>query len=83
MPLAERTYRAWKRAQPSDRDRADRNDAGNIDYEAPEVDGEPGAFVIYERWETRERLNAHLSPSACRTSRHRCSISSRDPSKMA
>jgi quinol monooxygenase YgiN len=37
-----------------------RNDAGNIDYEAHEVDGEPGAFVIYERWETREHLTAHL-----------------------
>jgi quinol monooxygenase YgiN len=38
-----------------------RNDAGNIDYEAHEVDGQPGAFVIYERWETREHLDAHLS----------------------
>lgn len=37
-----------------------RNDAGNIDYEAHEVDGRPGAFVIYERWETREHLDAHL-----------------------
>jgi len=38
-----------------------RNDAGNIDYEAHEVDGRPGEFVIYERWETREHLTAHLS----------------------
>lgn len=37
-----------------------RNDAGNIDYEAHEVVGSPGAFVIYERWETREHLDAHL-----------------------
>ncbi|AWB93139.1 putative quinol monooxygenase [Aeromicrobium chenweiae] len=37
-----------------------RNDAGNIDYEAHEVDGHPGAFVIYERWESREHLEAHL-----------------------
>jgi quinol monooxygenase YgiN len=38
-----------------------RNDAGNIDYEAHEVDGTPGAFVIYERWQTRAHLDAHLS----------------------
>jgi quinol monooxygenase YgiN len=38
-----------------------RNDAGNIDYEAQEIDGKPGKFVIYERWETREHLTAHLS----------------------
>jgi quinol monooxygenase YgiN len=38
-----------------------RNDAGNIDYEAHEVEGQPGAFVIYERWETRQHLDAHLS----------------------
>jgi quinol monooxygenase YgiN len=37
-----------------------RNDAGNIDYEAHEVDGVPGAFVIYERWESRGHLDAHL-----------------------
>ncbi|MTD55553.1 putative quinol monooxygenase [Amycolatopsis pithecellobii] len=37
-----------------------RNDAGNIDYEAHEVDGRPGTFVIYERWENREYLDAHL-----------------------
>jgi hypothetical protein len=38
-----------------------RNDAGNTDYEAHEVDGQPGIFLIYERWETREHLDAHLS----------------------
>ena len=37
-----------------------RNDAGNIDYEAHEVEGRPGEFVIYERWETRAHLDAHL-----------------------
>ena len=37
-----------------------RNDAGNIDYEAHEVEGQPGAFVIYERWGSREYLDAHL-----------------------
>jgi quinol monooxygenase YgiN len=37
-----------------------RNDAGNIDYEAHEVEGRPGEFVIYERWQTREHLDAHL-----------------------
>lgn len=38
-----------------------RNDPGNIDYEAHEVEGRPGTFVIYERWETRAHLDAHLS----------------------
>jgi quinol monooxygenase YgiN len=38
-----------------------RNDAGNIDYEAHEVEGRPNEFVIYERWETRDHLDAHLS----------------------
>lgn len=38
-----------------------RNDPGNIDYEAHEVEGQPGTFVIYERWETRALLDAHLS----------------------
>ncbi|MQY19612.1 putative quinol monooxygenase [Nocardia macrotermitis] len=37
-----------------------RNDAGNIDYEAHRVEGRPGTFVIYERWESREHLDAHL-----------------------
>jgi quinol monooxygenase YgiN len=38
-----------------------RNDPGNIDYEAHEVAGEPGTFIIYERWENHELLDAHLS----------------------
>lgn len=38
-----------------------RNDPGNIDYEAHEVEGQLGSFVIYERWESREHLDAHLS----------------------
>lgn len=37
-----------------------RSDPGNIDYDAHQVDGDPGAFVIYERWETRSDLDAHL-----------------------
>lgn len=37
-----------------------RHDDGNIDYEAHEVEGQPGAFVIYERWESRAHLDAHL-----------------------
>jgi quinol monooxygenase YgiN len=37
-----------------------RSDDGNIDYEAHEVEGQPGAFVIYERWESRAHLDAHL-----------------------
>lgn len=37
-----------------------RNDPGNIDYEAHEVEGRPGSFVIYERWESRAHLEAHL-----------------------
>jgi quinol monooxygenase YgiN len=39
---------------------ASRNDAGNIDYEAHEVDEQPGTFIIYERWISREALDAHL-----------------------
>ncbi|WAL63415.1 putative quinol monooxygenase [Amycolatopsis cynarae] len=38
-----------------------RNDPGNIDYEAHEVEGQPGSFVIYERWETRAHLDSHLA----------------------
>ncbi|TQS16076.1 antibiotic biosynthesis monooxygenase [Microbispora hainanensis] len=38
-----------------------RNDPGNIDYEAHEVEGAPGSFVIYERWESRAHLEAHLA----------------------
>ena len=37
-----------------------RNDPGNIDYEAHEVEGQVGLFVIYERWESRAHLDAHL-----------------------
>jgi quinol monooxygenase YgiN len=39
---------------------ASRHDAGNIDYEAHEVQGQPGTFIIYERWVNREALDAHL-----------------------
>ncbi|WP_043664771.1 putative quinol monooxygenase [Streptomyces xylophagus] len=39
---------------------ASRHDAGNIDYEAHQVEGEPGTFVIFERWESREALEDHL-----------------------
>ena len=39
---------------------ASRFDAGNIDYEAHEVEGQPGVFVIFERWESREALEGHL-----------------------
>ncbi|MFF9335657.1 putative quinol monooxygenase [Streptomyces albogriseolus] len=35
-----------------------RNDPGNIDYESHGVEGQPGEFVIYERWETRAHLAA-------------------------
>ena len=37
-----------------------RHDAGCIDYEPHEVPGQPGTFVIYERWISREALGAHL-----------------------
>ena len=37
-----------------------RHDAGCIDYEPHEVDGQPGTFVFYERWIGREALDAHL-----------------------
>jgi quinol monooxygenase YgiN len=39
---------------------ASRHDTGNIDYEAHQVEGEPGTFVIFERWESREALDGHL-----------------------
>ena len=39
---------------------ASRSDAGNIEYEAHEVEGQPGVFIIFERWETREALDGHL-----------------------
>jgi quinol monooxygenase YgiN len=40
---------------------ASRFDAGNIDYEAHEVEGQPGTFVIFERWESRGALDGHLN----------------------
>ena len=40
---------------------ATRNDAGNIEYEAHEVEGDPGTFIIYERWVSREALDGHLN----------------------
>jgi quinol monooxygenase YgiN len=39
---------------------ASRNDPGNIDYEPHEVEGQPGTFIIFERWDTREALEGHL-----------------------
>jgi quinol monooxygenase YgiN len=36
-----------------------RNDPGNVDYEAHEVEGRPGTFVVYERWASREALQNH------------------------
>ncbi|MEW1824749.1 putative quinol monooxygenase [Streptomyces sp. NPDC088196] len=39
---------------------ASRHDTGNIDYDAHQVEGEPGTFVIFERWESREALDGHL-----------------------
>jgi quinol monooxygenase YgiN len=37
-----------------------RNDAGNTDYEAHQVEGQPGTFIINERWVNREALDGHL-----------------------
>ncbi len=37
-----------------------RHDAGCIDYEPHEVEGQPGTFIIYERWISPEALDAHL-----------------------
>lgn len=39
---------------------ASRHDAGCIDYEAHEVEGQAGTFIIYERWISRDALDAHL-----------------------
>ncbi|MFD4873495.1 putative quinol monooxygenase [Streptomyces sp. NPDC058420] len=39
---------------------ASRHDAGNIEYEAHQVEGQPGTFVVFERWESREALERHL-----------------------
>ncbi|WP_020124726.1 putative quinol monooxygenase [Streptomyces canus] len=38
-----------------------RNDYGNIDYEAHEVEGDPGTIIIYERWVNRQALDDHLN----------------------
>lgn len=38
-----------------------RNDAGCLDYEAYEVVGQPGTFIIWERWENQAALDGHLS----------------------
>ncbi|MGP3782720.1 putative quinol monooxygenase [Paenibacillus sp. 1A_MP2] len=43
-----------------------RNDLGNIDYEAHEVEGQPGTFIIYERWENQDALDRHLNAPGCR-----------------
>lgn len=40
---------------------ASRADPGCIDYEFHEVDGAPGTFVAYERWESRAALDGHLN----------------------
>jgi len=37
-----------------------RYDAGCIEYEAYEVDQQPGKFVIFERWESMAALEGHL-----------------------
>jgi len=39
---------------------ASRFDPGNIDYEAHQVEGQPGVFIIFERWENRAALDGHL-----------------------
>lgn len=39
---------------------ASRHEAGCIDYEAHEVEGQSGTFIIYERWLSRDALDAHL-----------------------
>ena len=44
----------------ADRVTASRHDAGNIEYAAHEVEGQPGAFIIFELWESREALEGHL-----------------------
>jgi quinol monooxygenase YgiN len=44
----------------ADRVTASRHDAGNIEYEAHEVEGQPGVFIIFELWESREALEGHL-----------------------
>ncbi|MCX2730605.1 putative quinol monooxygenase [Saccharopolyspora sp. NFXS83] len=39
---------------------ASRADRGNIDYEPHEVEGQPGTFIVFERWDTREAFEGHL-----------------------
>ena len=39
---------------------ASRHDAGNIEYEAHQVEGQAGTFVVFERWESRGALEGHL-----------------------
>ena len=39
---------------------ASRHDAGNIEYEAHQVEGQAGTFVVFERWESRAALEGHL-----------------------
>ncbi|BCL31023.1 putative quinol monooxygenase [Streptomyces aurantiacus] len=40
-----------------------RNDPGNIDYEVHEDEARPGTFLVYERWTSREALQAHTESS--------------------
>ncbi|WP_442845118.1 putative quinol monooxygenase [Leeuwenhoekiella sp. H156] len=37
-----------------------RYDQGCIDYEAYEVEGQTGKFIIFERWESTAALEGHL-----------------------
>ncbi|MGI4821653.1 MAG: putative quinol monooxygenase [Janthinobacterium lividum] len=38
-----------------------RNEVGCLDYEAHEVEGQPGTFIIWERWENKAALDRHYS----------------------
>ncbi|UGU15469.1 antibiotic biosynthesis monooxygenase [Sinomicrobium kalidii] len=38
-----------------------RNDPGCIDYEAHEVEGQRGIFIILEKWESKAALEGHLN----------------------
>ena len=38
---------------------ATRHDPGCLDYEAHEVEGQPGTFIVWERWESPDALAAH------------------------
>ncbi|UOB18655.1 putative quinol monooxygenase [Abyssalbus ytuae] len=38
-----------------------RYDAGCIEYEAHEVEGQSGTFIIFERWESKTALEEHLT----------------------